>query len=556
MADTRKARYNKRREALKTERKTWQGHWEELSEYIMPRLGRFSLDKTNRGEKKNHSIIDNTATVAARVLASGLMSGASSPARPWFRIGTADKDLRKSGEVKVYLDYVEELMYTILARSNVYNMLHASYEELGVFGTDCMLIEEDFNDVIRAYTYTAGEYMIAMSDRLIADTAIREARYTVRQLATWFGEQSLSQRARNQLDKGNYHEKVDVTHIIEPNEGRDVDSPHRTNMPYRSVWYENDAKDDLFLREGGFHDFPVLASRWDVTGTDTYGRSPGMVALGDVKQLQTMQLRKSQGIDKMTNPPMNAPWQLKNSPITTLPGGINFVDASQGSQTLAPTYQVSMPLNELSADISMVQQRIRDAFYTDLFMMMLSSDRRSITAREVDERHEEKLIMLGPVLERLHNEKFNRLIDRLYGIMVRGNLLPPPPRDLQGQTLKVEYISALANAQQAIGLGALERTIGFGTSLAQFDPSVLDKLNMDEVMDEYGTMAGVSPKVIRENEQANAIRQQRQAAMQQQQQAAALQVGVDAAEKLSNTDMDKPSALKNLAQNLTGQKNG
>ena len=92
------------------------------------------------------------------------------------------------------------------------------------------------------------------------------------------------------------------------------------------------------LRVSGFHDWPVMTTRWDVQGNDPYGRCPGMDALGDIKQLQQETRRKAQAIDKMVNPPLLADVQLKNQPMSLLPGGTTYVSGlSAGPRGRATT---------------------------------------------------------------------------------------------------------------------------------------------------------------------------------------------------------------------------
>lgn len=117
--------------------------------------------------------------------------------------------------------------------------------------------------------------------------------------------------------------------------------------------------------------------------------------LPDVRQLQHQQKRKAQAIDKMVNPPMTAPTSLKGKPSTVLPGQTTYVDPIQGNtQGFVPAYLVQPRIQEMMVDIQEVQNRIQRGFYADLFAMMINSDRRQMTATEVVERHEEKLVLL------------------------------------------------------------------------------------------------------------------------------------------------------------------
>jgi hypothetical protein len=167
------------------------------------------------------------------------------------------------------------------------------------------------------------------------------------------------------------------------------------------------------------------------SGTTPMARSPAMVALGDIKQLQQETKRKAQAIDKMVNPPLMADVQLKNQPAS-----VSCRAASPTSTTSPPTpgmkpiYTVMPPVQELMQDIKEIQERIKVIFFNDLFMMFQNLQAEPRSAAAVDARREEKLVMLGPVLERFENEALDPAIDRIFGIMLRGGLLPPPPPEL------------------------------------------------------------------------------------------------------------------------------
>ena len=539
--------YMRRWTDIKDERSTYFGHWEELSEFIMPRRGRFLTSKSNDGSKKNGKIIDSTGSMAVRTLSAGMMSGITSPARPWFRLATPESSLMEQSDVKQWLFAVEKTMRDIFSRSNLYNSLQTVYEELAVFGTGAMLISEDFDDVIRCYPFTVGEYGIAQSHRLQVDTFYREFNMTVAQVVEQFGLDKCSDAVRTMFKSGQLDKWVEVLHVIEPNSVREYDKKDNLNMPYHSCYVEKASKNERKLYESGFEEFPILAPRWHVTGVDIYGRSPGMDVLGDIKALQIEQKRKAQGIDKMVNPPLQAPSSLRGQSASVLPGGVTYVDTMQGNQGgFRPTYEVNPRLGELQQDIQETQYRIQQGFYSDLFQMMMNSDRRQITAREIDERHEEKLLMLGPVLERLHTELLNPLIDRTFNIMARNELLPPAPEDLAGVTLKVEYISVMAQAQKAIGTGAIERLAGFIGNMAAVKPEVLDKFDADQSVDEYAEMLGVPPKIVVPDDIVQQVREERMQMQQQQMQMEQVNQGAQAAKVMSDADTGGENILSDI----------
>lgn len=530
----RRKAYERRYVELERERQLFTPIWTDTSRYIAPKRGRFLHEKPNDKSAMSDyaDILDNTATLALRTLGAGMMSGITSPARPWFKLGTPDPGLMEYAPVKEWLSKTESLMRMVFNKSNIYNALHSSYVELGLFGTTACYIDEDFQDVIRAYPLTAGQYHLGLSARNDTNTLYRKYYNTVWQVVERFGIENVSTKTRLAFRQGQYDSWVRVLHVVQPNYNYAEGRPGPRGFPTTSCYIEVEAgtSDPMFLSEGGYREKPFISPRWEVDGAGTYAAAcPGMDSLGDVKQLQLQQLRKAEAIDKIVDPPMVAPPGMRNQPMSTLPGGVSYVDATGLSQGgFRPAYEVRPDINGLVADIQDTRQRIQEGFYTDLFRMLqlAAMQGRDITAREVAERHEEKLIMLGPMLERFHNEGLDPLIDRVFGIMSRAGMLPPAPDEIADSVLRVEYISILAQAQRAVGISGIERLVGFVTAAAQVQPEVVMKIDFDQAVEEYGDMLGVPPKIIlsddvvQKRREAAAALQAQQAQLMQAQQAA------------------------------------
>lgn len=538
--------------ALKTERSSWIDHWKEISDYLLPRSGRFFTSDRNKGERRHNSIYDSTGTRALRVLAAGMMAGMTSPARPWFRLTTSDPDLDESSAVKQWLADVQRLMLMVFSKGNTYRALHSMYEELGAFGTAASIVTPNFKNVIHHHPLTAGEYAIATDNDGNVTTLYREFDKTVGEIVGEFGLANVSPMVKTLYDRGSLDSWVTIMHAIEPRRDRDPSKRDSKNMPWRSVYFEMGSTSGKYLRESGFKEFPAVVPRWAVSGGDIYGSSPGMEALGDVKQLQHEQLRKAQGIDYMTKPPLQAPTSMKNREIDGLPGGISFVDQSAPNGGIRTAFEVNLRLDHLLGDIQDVRERIKGSFYADLFLMLAGSDRTNMTATEVAERHEEKLLMLGPVLERLHNELLDPLIEMTFSRMVEAGVVPPPPPELEGRDLSVEFVSMLAQAQRAVATNGIDRFVGSLGAVAQFKPDVLDKFDADSWADAYADMLGVDPSLIVPSEQVAMIRQQRAQAAQAQAQAEQMQTGASVAKDLASAKTDSPSALTNVIDMFSG----
>lgn len=538
--------------ALKSERSSWDPHWKEISDSLLPRAGRYMTSDRNKGQKRYNNIYDSTGTRGLRILSAGMMAGMTSPARPWFRLATGDANLSKSYAVRLWMSDVTRLMLDVFQRSNLYRALHGMYEELGAFGTSACIILPDYNDVIRCYPLTVGEYAISTDFRGQVNTLYREFELTVGQLVDEFGLDSCSDSVRDAHARGRLDDWVPVIHAIEPRENYDSSKIDSLNMPFRSCYFESSAGARAPLRESGFRRFPAICPRWSTTGGDIYGTGPGMEALGDIKQLQHEQLRKAQGIDYMTKPPLQVPLGLKNREIETLPGGVTYVDASSPSGGIRSAFEVRLDLSHLLADIQDVRQRINSVFFADMFMMMANDTRSNITATEVAERHEEKLLMLGPVLERLNNEMLDPLVEMTFDYMMEAGIVPPPPEELQGQDIRVEFVSMLAQAQRAIGINSIDRFVSSLAGMAQIKPDVLDKLNSDKWADIYADSLGVDPEVLLSDDAVSMIREARSQQAQQAQQSALMNQAADTAQKMAAAKTGEKNALTDVAGMFSG----
>lgn len=564
MAETERERLDKLYNSLDLERGTFLSHWRDLADHTLPRRIRLSITDVNKGDKRNQKIVDSTATLAARTLKSGMMAGITSPARPWMRLVTPDPDLNENGEVRAWLHTVTQRMHQVFMRSNLYNALPTVYGDQGVFGTAAMAALDDERDVMRFSVMPIGSYTMATNDRGVVDTFVRDIPMTVRQVVRKFVDMNapegkrwanVSTTVRNMWDAGQLESIVHVVHSIYVNADYNPNLLSSKYKKYTSIYHEKASTEaNKVLSKSGYDDFPILASRWDTTGDDVFGTScPGMEALGDVKALQLMQRRKAEAVEKMVRPPMVGPSSLRTAKASILPGDITFIDVREGQQQFKPVYEVNPRIAELVTDIKEHQQRISRAYYEDLFLMLAQSDRREITAREIDERHEEKLLMLGPTLERENDELLDPLITRVFNVMERRGMIPPAPKVLQEQAIKVEYISIMAQAQKMVSMAGLERFASFVGNMSKSMPEALDKINGDNLVDEYADMTGVSPRVLLSDDQANAKRDARAQAQQQMQQAQAQQMQAQAARDLSQADMSKDNALTRMMGVPSGQ---
>lgn len=558
---TRRNRYTKLAAQLWSDRSTFDAHWRDLGDFFLPRRMRWSTSDRNRGDKRNQNIINSTGRFAARTLQSGLHAGLTSPARPWMKLTIPDEDLNEFGPVREWLHAVTQRMMTVFSVSNLYNTLPIVYGDIGVFGTGAVFIGEDAADVIRATAYPIGSYALGTDARGVVSTFYREYEVTVRQLVEMFALEgdgrtidwsNISNTVKTLWERGDYEAPVEVCWLVRPNEQARPDRLEAKFLPFASCHWEKGSTDNTFLRESGFRTFPIMAPRWDITGEDSYGTDcPGMTSLGDNRQLQIMERRHGQALNKMVDPPLVGPTSMRTQKTSLLPGDVNYADVREGMQGLRPVHEVRIDLQHLAMNIQGVEYRIKRAFFEDLFLMLATTDpyrgADAPTAREIDERHEEKLLALGPVLERTNDELLDPLVDRTFDIMNAAGLLPEPPQEIEGANLKVEYISILAQAQKLVGVASTDRFLSTMAPLTELFPEIRNKIAINRVVNSYADSLGVDPRIIVSDEDADAMTAQQ--AQQQQAAADAEQAATlaKAARDGSQAQLGNDSALDRVA---------
>lgn len=598
-----KVRLENRKMQLNMDRATWWPNWIDLGMHFRPYRGRWlqtDASDTNKGWRRNWQIVDSTPLITNNICAAGLLAGTASPSRPWFGYEFDDDGIMEAAGVKEWLAAVTKANRDILAQSNFYNALFECLGEYGIWGV--MSLGREWSpvrdpsepDLPHFNPYTIGSYYIANDKFRRVNTFFRDFRWTVNQIVAKFATgpldeekswQNISLRTKGLWESRQRDTWVDLVHAIEENIGRDVGKLGWQGMRFRSIYYERggdpsrilsdseQADEKKVLRIGGFRNFPVFSARWYTNSEDAWGRGWAMDALGDARALQLQQKRKAQAIDKLVDPPMVADAALRNQRTGMLSGDVTFVAPDGGSIGFKPAYEIRPDVKALLEDIKETQERIKSLGYADIFAMFIQAEQtgQPITAAEVNAKQQEKLLMLGPVLEQMNYDLFNPLHEWLFAEGMRHGKYPKIPPAIGKATLRVKYVSILAQAIQAITAQSIEKFSGFvGTVLtmtanAAQNPTA-DKVDFDEMIEEYGKALGVPPHIVRSDADVDQIRQQRaqQQAQQQQQEAEAqdaqnANLHAQTGQTLSQTPVNggQNTALDQLAQSVgAGQVQG
>lgn len=512
---------NRLYQALRQERQPWESAWRDLADHFLPTRWRSDDDTTSaRKPRLNTGLIDTTGVLDIRTMAAGLQGGMTSPVRPWFKLEFSDREANETSDAGIWLDEVTHLMQAALHNSSFYNSIHTLYADIGTFGTGCMIETADYHglrfDVVRC-----GEYVADIGPDNTVDTVFRRIYMTARQVVETFGEKKVPEIVRLCAESRSNEtvRRFDVIHGIFPRDrfGKPATSPDK---PWASVYfmYDGQGKTPQVLSESGFETCPFFVPRWDISGTDVYGRSPAMDVLSDCRVLQQIGRTLLMTFHKSIDPPMSVHSALRSVGLNLRPGGVNYVDWSGTGNPVA-----AMPIMQpdpRSIDMAIkaredVRNVVHEGLYNDLFKMMMMDDRRQITATEINAREQEKLVLIGPVVERLHKELFSPVISRTFDLMRQWGYLPPIPGGLEGAAIEVNFVSVLAQAQRITATSSIDQTVAFVAQAGQAMPEMVDSLDPDRLIDAYAENLGVPKAILRPQEDRDAIRQARAEAQQQ-----------------------------------------
>ena len=497
---------------LKSDRSTWESYWQDVADYVVPRKAYITRAHSSGDKLKMETVYDATAVYSNQVLAAGLHGYLTNPSAKWFSIQMRDAALNESGEVRRWLKDVEDKIYDVLNGSNFSQQIHETYLDLGSIGTAALYEEEDEVDVVRFYARPIVEMIMVEDSRGRVIEVYRKFQLTAQQASDRWGDKAGAQVAKL-IEQKKYDQKIDFLHAVFPRHKRDVSKDDALNMPYASYYIEVSKKEKI--SEGGYHEFPFMCPRWSQMAGEVYGYSPAMVVYADIKMLNAMEKTIIKGAQKIVDPPLIMPHDGYLMPFRTTPGGLNYrMPGTSADDKVEPLVtRANIPVG-----LEMANQRresVKRGFHVDLFLTL--ADKKNMTATEVVQRVEEKMLILGPALGRLMSELLDPIIGRTFNILARKGVLPEIPPAIKDKEYAVDYISPLAKAQRASEINSMNGLMMMLEGLGSFNPEIVDKINFDEATDLAVDLFGVTPKILNDDDVVQAKRDQR--AKQQEMQA-------------------------------------
>jgi hypothetical protein len=500
-----------RLKVLKSDRMNWDDHWQEISDYIYPKRADFTVERS-AGERRQTKIFDSTPVHANELLASGLHGMLTNPATTWASLLMADPELNLDENVQKCLRAARDIMFEEINNPNAgfSTAMHEVYMDFGAFNTAILFVGEskDRTGIVFNARSLVESYIAENSDGQV-DTLYRCWKWTVRQALDKWSVEELSAKTQKLVKANKLDEKIEILHVIEPRNERDVTRKDVTNLPYTSTYIEVKAKHKI--RDSGYHEKPFMGVRFaKSTSGEVYGRGPGVSTLPDVKMLNAMMKTTIKAAQKVVDPTILAEDDSIIGVLRSVPAGINYY--RRGSEKPS-TFQTGGDIRLGEAMMDGVRARIREAFFIDQLQLQQGPQ---MTATEVLQRTEEKLRLMGPVLGRLQTELLGPMIDRIFAILLRQGKFPPIPEVLEGLDIKIEYESPIARAQKQLEAGGILRTFDIMSVLINTEPTVMDNFDGDEAFRHIGmNLHGIDPRLYRDKAAVESLREQRAKAQEQ-----------------------------------------
>ena len=502
----------KRMNQMEGSRGTWEDHWQEILDYVMPRKADITFKRT-KGEKRAEILFDSTAITASNLLAASLQGTLTSPSLQWFSIKVRNEELMENRDVQLWLEDSSKRMYNLFNETNFNTEVHEMYLDIVTIGTGALFVEEGNGgyekNQIHFNTMHIAEYYIQENTSGYVDTLYRRYKLSARQAVQEFGEDNLGEKvlkaAKEKPDK-----MFNFIHAVEPLEDYErTMGKSDTKLPFHSCHVCEE--DKMFVRGGGYNEFPYLVPRWSKATGEIFGRSPSYNALPDIKTLNKAVEIGLKAWAKAIDPPLLVQDDGVIGKVRMTPGGITVIrnDAAIKPLQIGSNWQIT-DLKE-----NQLRTAIRQAYYSDQLQLQ---DGPQMTATEVQVRYELMQRLLGPTLGRFQSEFLNPLIDRVFGLMFRANAFLPVPEIIRGETIDVEYVGPLARSQRMEEAVAVERLYQLAMQVVQLDPSIMDIIDHDEAIRMRANLLGVPKSVLRGKEEVDEMREAKaqQAAMEQQ----------------------------------------
>lgn len=516
-------------EYLNNQSANYRSYVQDLADFYLPRKAWITTIRTKGERTKFNFLYDSTGIRALRTMASGFYTNLTNRSSRWYALETTDKKLMKNREVRQYFKEVEDQQFAVLEQSNFYNVINEFYVDFGGFGQGTFSMLDDTKDVVRFKEIPVGQVcrVVDGNDRLCG--VYNNFKLTARQAFKLWGQEA-GKNVLDSLEKKPF-EEFDFLHFVGERYDRDVTKEDSGNMPYKSWWINK--KEKKVIDKSGFMEMPYISEVFYKDSNDPNGFSPTMDVFAETKLVNAMMRTLIRSAMKQADPPLVMPSRGFVLPLNFNPAAMNYRDAKTTHEDIQalPVGNGRLEINEKL--IELVQSKIEEGMFVPLFRA-LSQITKQMTIPEIQQRIAENMVLLSPVIGRCDHGVLSPTIVRLYNIMNRNLQLPQPPEVLQGQNFQPVYLSPLAKAQRQTEIQEVQAFLGEVQAVGAILPGAIQKLDEDKTIDYLHRVRGITPEIMRTDEDLARIRkhqaEQEQMMMAMQAAGGAAQIGKTSAE--------------------------
>lgn len=513
----------KRYDALVSQRGTWESHWTEIADRVLPRYSvpyQSPGSEITRGEKRTEKMLDSTAALGLERFAAAMESMLTPRNQKWHRLKASDPSLMQDHDVKLWFEDATNRLFRhrYSPKANYSSQQHEVYIGLGAFGTGVMFTDHHDKGGLRYQATDLRELYFDMSHQAMIDTAYRKYCLTARQMQQRVDTGRWDKIPDSVVStlKTNPDKQYEIIHCVRPR--IEVEAGRLDARGKQFASYYISVQDRTVLSEGGFNTFPYQVSRYVTGPGEIYGRSPAMLALPAIKVLNEQKKTLLKQGHMVVDPVLLSHDDGILDTFSLKPGTMNPGGVSAEGRALVHT----LPTGNLAAGqdlMDMERSVINDAFLVSLFQILIETP--TMTATEVLERAREKGALLSPTMGRQQSEMLGPMIERELDVLSKQGLLSPMPPQLaeaEGE-FDIEYDSPLSRSQrseEAAGwLRTLEAAIAYANTTQ--DLSVLDQFNTDVIYQQLAEINAVPASWMNDLDTVKAQREQRAQQQQAQQ---------------------------------------
>ena len=551
----------RRYQAQRTARRTVEGIWNEVTRFVFPYEGDMFRDFTSEGSvdwRENKYAYDSTATYAANTLAASIHGSLTSPSIQWFELRFRQDELNDVSGSKEWLDDTGKRIYDALQESNFNLEANEMYQDLAGYGTSVLVEEDraamDFSGVddrwkgVDFACIPIRECFFESNARGQLHNFWRRREWTALQVVSKFPPGTIPDWVVEKADNAeSCNDRINVIFCVwtRDNSAPWMEEPDISkrmpakNRPYG--WkYVIESSKELCGQEGGYYEMPAFLPRWRKMSGSEWGYSPAMLALPDIKTLNTLVELGLSALEKAVDPAI----------LTTEQGLFGDLDLTPGAQNVVRDIGNVVPFESNSnfqaeyAKEQDLRRSIREAFHADDLQLKESP---AMTATEVQARMELMQRLLGPTLGRLQSDFLDPLIERTFSILLRAGQLMEMPEGMEGAELDISYVGALTRAQSGDKMASIERWINGVIGVAEFFPTILDTVDSDELSRVPADSLAVPAKLIRSIDDVDKLRQER---AKKEEEAQKMQQGMAASEMVKN--VGGPEGAAQMQEQMQG----